>query len=366
MAVRLSIAIFCFATVTTHAAVPASVTGREYTETMLLFSDKDFEVRLGAKSLNRKSTKNEVTFDVLAEIAWTACTGKRKMHPDTLAWIAKSIGNSKDGRYAPLVEECLAKVTDKAPSKYFTEAKTALAGLPTSNPFVGGKLDLAKFRDDVIKIRKKAPPELFGRPLFGDLKMEQRLDVVYSKLGAPEKISAISVPRGKAGFMLVKVKMSDDRIVFHYPGLGEITFGYDTTDGDWLLVQAKSSNELHWLEREGRFASKMDVVTGGDVRDLRQLTTMLLKQMSPIETALLDRIADRIYYSQTETDGHMADALAYMCKLLRNSRNGKYKPLMREVSEKAAHGALRKHAGLAADALPDPTGENYVPKKIGK
>ena len=364
--IRLSIAIFCFFSVTANAAIPAGgTTGREYTETMLLLSDKDFEVRLGAKSLNRKSAKNEALFDVLAEIAWTVCTGKRKMHPDTLAWIAKSIGNSQDGRYAPLVDECLANVTEKAPSKYFTEAKTALAGLPASNPFVGGKLDLAKFRDDVIKNRKKAPPELFARPLFGDLKMEQRLDVVYSKLGAPEKITAINVPRGKVVFMLVKVKMSDDRVLFHYPGLGEISFGYDTTDGDWLLVNAKSSNDLHWIEREGRFANRIDVITTGDTRELRQLTILLMKQKSPLETALLDRIADRIYSSQMETDGHMADALAHMCKLLRNSQNGKYKPLMREVSEKAAHGALRKHAALAADVLPDPTGEKYVPKKIG-
>lgn len=110
----------------------------------------------------------------------------------------------------------------------------------------------------------------------------------------------------------------------------------------------------------------MDVITDGDARDLRQLTTTLLKQKSPIDTAVLDRVADRIHHSQTETDGYMADTLAHMCKLLRNSQNGKYKQLMRDVSEKAAHATLRKHAGLAADALPDPAGESYVPKKIGK
>lgn len=365
MSVPLLVAFFCLASFGVNAATPVSVSGREYTETMLLLSDKDFDVRLAAKSLNRKNTKNEVIFDVLAEIAWSACSGKRKMNPDTLAWLAKSIGNTLDGRYASLVDDCLTKLTEKAPIKYFTEAKTALAGSTTTNPFVGGKLDLDKFRDDLVKNRKKNPPETMIRTLFEELKAEQPLNDVYAKLGAPEKIKGINVPRGKVGFMHVKVKMSDDRIVLGYPGLGELTFGYDTTDGNWLLVNAKSSGNLQWLEREGRFATKMDVVSNGDARDLRQLTTTLLKQKNSLDTAILDRVADRIYHSQTETDGHMADVLAHMSKLLRNSKNGKYKQLLQDVSEKAAHATLRKHAGLAANALPDSTGENYVPKKIG-
>lgn len=359
---QLLMVLFCFASVTANATMPAP--GREYTETMLLFSDNEFDIRVGAKSLNRQNGKNESMYDVLAEIAWSACSGKRKMHPDTLAWIAKLIGNTKNGRYAPLVDDCLTKVAEKAPIKYFTEAKTALAGSSTQNPFVGGKLDLDKFRADLIKNRKKGPADAVARTLFGDLKTDQRLEDVYSKLGAPEKISAINVPRGKAGFGPVKIKMSDDRIVFHYSGLGEAVFGYDSS-ADWLLVNAKSTNELQWLERDGRFANKMDVITDGDARDLRELTKMLMKQSRPIETALLDRVADRVFHSQME-DGEMVDPLAHMCKLLGKSMNGKYKQLMRDVSEKAAHATLRKHASLAANALPDPSGENYVPKRIGK
>ena len=316
---RSLMVLFSFVCVNANATIPTS--GREYTEAMLLFSENEFDIRLGAKSLNRQNSKNESMLDVLAEIAWSACSGKRKMHPDTLAWLAKSIGKSKDGRYASLVDDCLTKVTDKAPIKYFTEAKMTLAGSPTQNPFVGGKLDLDKVRADLIKNRKKAPADAVARTLFAGLKTDQRLEDVYSKLGAPETINAINVPRGKAGFMHVKIKMSDDRIVFHYPGLGEATFGYDSSAADWLLVNAKGGNELQWLERDGRFATKMDVITDGDARDLRELTKMLMKQSSPIETALLDRVADRIYHSQTE-DGEMVDPLAHMCKLLGKSKNG--------------------------------------------
>ena len=364
MSFRLSIAIFCFASVTANAAATVGGSGREYTETMLLLSDKDFDIRLGAKSLNLQSTKNESMFDVLAEIAWSACSGKRKMLPDTLAWVAKSIGNSKNGRYALMVDDCLAKVSEKAPTKYFTEAKTALAGSPVPNHFVGGKLDLGKFRDDIIKNREKAPAESLARTLFKGLKTDQNLEDVYSKLGAPEKISAINVPRGKAGFMYVKIKLSDDRVVFHYPELGEANFGYDTSTGDWLLVNAKSSNGLYWVESEGRFAAQSEIISKGDERDLRELTKFLMKQQSPIDTSVLDQVADRIYHSQMETDGHMAHALAHMCKLLGKSKNGKYKQVMRDVSERAAHATLRKHASLTADLLPDSNEAKYVPRKI--
>lgn len=360
-----SLLLLCFASVTANAAISTSTSGREYTEAMLLFSENEFDIRLGAKSLNRQNSKNESMFDMLAEIAWSACSGKRKMQPDTLAWLAKSIGQSKDGRYASLVDDCLAQVTDKAPIKHFTEAKKTLAASPTQNPFVGGKLDLDKARADLIKNRKKGPADGVARTLFEDLKTDQRLEDVYSKLGAPEKISAINVPRGKAGVGFVKIKLSDDRIVFHYPGLGEATFGYDSSAADWLLINAKSTNELQWLEHDGRFATKMDVITDGGARDLRQLTKMLMKQNSPIETTLLDRVADRIYHSQME-DGEMVDPLAHMCKLLGKSNNGKYKQVMREVSEKAVHATLRKYAQRAADSLPDPSEANYVPKKIGK
>lgn len=362
---RSSMLVFCFASLAANAAVPTGTSGREYAETMLLFSDRDFDVRLGAKSVSRQGSRNEPMFDLLAEIAWSACSGKRRLNSDTLAWLARAIGESKQGRYARLVDDCLAKVTDKASIKHFTLAKTALADSPTSNPFVGGNMDLNKIRDDIIKNRKANPAEPLARPLFDGLKGEQRLDDVYAKLGSPDRISGISVPRGKAGFLYVKIKMSDDQLVFSYPGLGEVRFGFDESTGDWLLVDAKSSSGLYWLAREGRFATLADVITSGDEQDLRQVTKLLMKQRHYVNPTLLDRVADRIHHSQAEPDGDMADTLAHMCKLLGRSRNGKYKPLMREVSEKAAHSTLRKYATLAADALPDSGEGRYVPVKIG-
>lgn len=358
------ILLLCIISLTSNAAMQTAATGREYAETMLLLSVKDYEVLMGTKASSRHIENNTSRADLVAEITWQACNGKRELKSDTLAWLAKTIGLSKNGRYTKLVEDCLAKVTEKAPIKYFTEAKTALVSDTASNSFVGGTTDLVKLRNDIIRNGKIPPAESIARAYFATLKSAQRLEGVYTNLGAPRELSGVNVTRGKVGFGSFKYKLSDDLIVFHYPGLGEVRFGYDKSADDWLLFDAKSSNDLYWFERDGRFTTKMDGITSGDALILRQITKSLARQPEPIETAVLDRVADRINHSQVDSNGKMADALAHMCKLLGKSNNGKYKQMLLEVSEKAAHRSLSKYAGKAADSLPDNSTERYVPKKL--
>jgi hypothetical protein len=360
------------------AAVSDTPTGREYAETILLLSDKEADVRFGIKSLHKKDMIEPSSLDLLAEIASAGCSGKRKVNPDTLAWTAKTIGKSGQGRYAPLIDDCLAKAWESAKEmakdkskvketsliRYLTEAQTALAGSPRSNPFKGGEMNLDNVHDELKKNCKVVPASLASTQ-FAGVASGQRMDEVYNWLGTPDKVGAMAEPRGKVGFMFVKVGLSDDRIVFSYPGLGEVRFGYDKSTKDWVVANASSSQGLHWLAKDGRFVTMNEAITDGEKEDLRLVVKRLSRQIEPINEDILDRIADRIYLSQKENDGKMADALAHLCKLLGKSRNGKYKQLLREVSEKAAHGKLRKHAALAANSLPDSSEAMYEARKSG-
>lgn len=362
-----------------NAAGTGTPSGREYAEAILLLSEKEADMRFGIKSLYKKESIQPSSLDLLAEIASADCAEKRKIDPDTLAWIAKTLGKSRQGRYAQVIDDCLAQAWESARAmakdksrvketsliRYLTEAQSALAASPRSNSFVGGGLSLDKVRDELVKNRKMVSAPL-ATTHFTSLVSGQRMDDVYNRLGAPDKISAMSEPRGKAGFMFVKVRLSDDRIVFNYPGLGEARFGYDDSTGDWVLANATSKTGLHWLARDGRFVTASTAITEGDREDLQWIVKSLQRRQEPIESTLLDRIADRIYFSQMEDDGHMANVLAHMCKLLGKSGNGKYKQMMREVSEKAAHKTLRKYAALAADTLPDTSADMYVAGNTGK
>jgi len=354
-----------FASLASHAAVPVAVSGREYAETSLLLSNREVDMRFGIKSLYKQDAIKPFSLDLLAELAWGACSGTRHIKPDTLAWIAKTIGKSKQGRYGQLIDDCLdkTKATDKSLIKYLTEAKMALADASSSDHFVGGNLDLDKVRDDLLKNRKTVPVEPLARKQLESMESGLRMDDVYSRLGAPGHISAMSVPRGKAGFLYVKVRLSDDRIVFHYPELGDVRFGFDNSAGDWILADATSMHGMYWLAKDGRFVNTSVAITEGDSGDLLLITKSLLRQQEPIEDTLFDRIADRIYLSQKESDDSMVKALAHMCKLLGRSDNGKYKQMMREVSETAVHKSLRKYAALAADSLPDTGEQQYNPLK---
>jgi hypothetical protein len=85
-----------------------------------------------------------------------------------------------------------------------------------------------------------------------------------------------------------------------------------------------------------------------------------------IERPLLDRVAERIYQSRSETDGATADGLAHLCHVLEKTKEGRYKPVLLKVAESAETSTLRKHAGRSADNLPETTDEKFIPNPVAR
>jgi hypothetical protein len=356
------VVLSCFFTATVHAAAPRELTGREYSETQLLLSQTDFEVRLAAKSLYRLGSDRQSILDLAAEVTWTACSGNRRMDPDTLSWLAKALGRSRQARYAVLLDYCLASTTDKKIIKYLTEAKASLEGTATGS-FEGGKMDLGRMRDRLPKqggstLGKQAAKQ------FDALRKDRSLDEVYSMFGTPDDVNGVNMQGRKVGH-IVNVRTSGDMIVFEYNSLGTIRFVYSEAKSNWLLAEAKGDRGLIWGRHGGRFVTFDELITDGDEPQLRDVLRQLEKR-HPIERATLDRIADRIYQSRLDPDDTLADTLARLCWVLARSGDGRYKPLLLEVSDTAAERTLRKHAGKAANELPDTTEEKYVPSLAGK
>lgn len=344
-------------------ASAGELSGYEYSEAMLLLNPTDFDVRLAAKSIHRLSRDRADIMDLVAEVTWTVCSGKRKMDPGTLSWLAKTLGRSKQARYAGLLDACLSSITDPKTLKYMQQARDALEGTAT-NPFVGGQMDLAAMR---ARLPQKAGPASRSQLAmqFAELHFGQPLNEVYSALGTPTDVSGSNIGGNKVGFIFVKVRTSEDMIVFGYKDIGTINFYYDGDKAIWLLSDASSDKGLLWNWQTGHFGTLSDLIARGGVIDLREVMKRLSTQKN-IDRDTLDHIAERIYRSRNETDGVLADTLAKLCYVIEKTRDGRYKQVLLDVSDTAETSTLRKHSGRVAKNLPDTTDANYVPPPEGQ
>lgn len=67
---------------------------------------------------------------------------------------------------------------------------------------------------------------------------------------------------------------------------------------------------------------------------------------------------------RTAVDRSYADALAWICKALGASGNGRYKAVVTEAANNGANRAIKKHCDKAADSLPAATGGSYQPGSV--
>ena len=358
MKVWLVVVLCCSLVPATNAAPPAEIMGREYAETLLLLSQSDFDVRLAAKSLYRAGSERQSMLDLLAEVTWMACAGKRKLHLDAFAWSVKTLGSSEQARYAGLLDFCLANMSDEKSQKYLRQARANLQGTAASL-FHGGTLDVAQVRE---RLQKRSRPRAAGQAesRFDGVHKGQSLNEIYATFGQPDAVSGVNIPGRAIGHGPVQVRTSRDMIVFDYGGLGAVRFAYDEAGADWLVAEATSDKGLYWSNGGGRFGSFDDFVATGDDGDLREVVKLLRKR-DRIERSTLDRVADRIYQLRVDPDDDLADTLAWLCRILGDSGDGRYKQMLAEVADSGGDKTLRRHAGKAADRLPKTTEPAYVP-----
>jgi hypothetical protein len=77
---------------------------------------------------------------------------------------------------------------------------------------------------------------------------------------------------------------------------------------------------------------------------------------------VLDAAAETLLtnYRKNPTSETYADAMAWLCRALGNSANGRYQPAVQEVASNAESRKLKKHCDRAAGDLPKPSGGTYV------
>jgi hypothetical protein len=80
-----------------------------------------------------------------------------------------------------------------------------------------------------------------------------------------------------------------------------------------------------------------------------------------LEKDILDRAAERIYRSRQEKDEQLVDGLAWLCRVIAKSGDGRYGQLLLEVSSSAATSKLRSYASKTASGLKETPGGSFIP-----
>ncbi len=282
--------------------------GRNHATAMLLFSDSDQSVKLAGKSIFQFGAEDRELADLLAEVVWTACSDKRQLSVDTLSWLAKAIGKTKQTRYAGLLDYCMVRKTDEKTQGYLQWAKDELSIVSTES-FEGGHLDLAKVRSGLTMHRRPVDQaQMIKR--FEGLSKGTSLTEIYLLLGYPDEFGVASLPGGTAGYMFVRVHVSSAALAVTYKGIGTIQFGQQGGT-DWVLDNAISQKGAFWSNHDGHFVNLRKQIAKGNGEQLREVAESLLANKT-IDKGVSDAILNRITTDIEVQDSDLADGLVWL------------------------------------------------------
>ncbi|MFH0933902.1 MAG: hypothetical protein V1879_01725 [Pseudomonadota bacterium] len=399
----------------TQSASAEQLSARDHAITALLLSDSDDSVKLGGKSVMWFGIKDQRLTDTLAEVAWRACAGKRQMDPDTLAWLGKALGSTKNTRYSGVLDGCMVSEINTRTQEHMRRARQELTE-GAAETYQTGAMDLQAIRSTLLQPRTLAANQLNER--FNKLQKNAPLANIYTSLGYPDEIGIGIVSannRLNQRIWLTALKLT-------YKGAGEIQFFAEADATDWQLDNAVNSSGLLMSSQDGRFRTSLELIKNSNAIQLREVAEYLINRraltneefesimardkapLDPTDERLADSLGwleraaledgnpahertmsmsliergdglqlrhtaehwlgkdstdgeivkammDRIVAQADTKDGMLADGLAYLCKVVQKSGDTKYSDQMQEISNNAAHKTLRKYATKAASAL---------------
>lgn len=340
-----------------HANKYATFSGTEYAEMRLLVGSSDYNIRLAAMSaFNRNKVSREV-LDIMAELAWSACAKEGRLKQDTLSWLVKVLGKSRNARYKNVMNHCLSGAVNKKTRDYVEDARKKLAG-NTSDRFSHGKLDFTAIKKDLFRLVPEAGNGK-QKKRFNQLKYGKGLDEVFRELGAPNTLTGASIRPGRAGH-LKKSRYFSDTVIFKYDGLGKLHFFTDDKQPEWVLKEAESDAGLYWSMERGRFVTDRQMMEQAKGIELHKYANELIKRKTP-DQAILELAANRIYASRNETDTQTIEGVGILCRLIGDSGKSRYRKMLMDVAENGFFSKTRKYALKAAQQLPESKGKDFIP-----
>ncbi|WP_282166329.1 hypothetical protein [Shewanella japonica] len=181
---------------------------------------------------------------------------------------------------------------------------------------------------------------------FKNLKIGESEESVIQKLGKPDDISY-----DKGNFFISR----KPKYIYTYKNLGTIEFnttGYSNNKAEFITTTHIAIQDPKY------FASTKAKIMTAEAKELRTLARNYAKQTT-VSNDILDVMADRIWKERNSNDSLTIDATSWLCNVLGNSRQARYKQHLQSVIKATSSKKLKKYAEKNIKLLTE-AGSSYI------
>lgn len=303
----------------------------------LLQSQNLSAVKLGAKALHHQLPyKDEALWDLTAYTLWRVNTLSDRddnQFGDTNAWLIRALTEYNNPKYRSMLVKLLKA---KQPGKIRRYLKKALKKLAkgSKNPFIPNTYQV----DNIKAIEKN---NLVTEKEFEQITMGTSLSSVRAQLGQPE---------GAGQYRNKMLRIT-------YFNIGSMAFKYNRNE--WILVKTypQAMQDISNADRQNQ--DILSQLISDDARQIRIAAkdAILIPLADP---QALDHVAQFIWDNRYTEDKYMIDSLAWLCKVLWHSNNGRYKTFLATLASSDIDKKIAHYAEGSAEKLPF-SASSYTP-----
>lgn len=365
--------------------------GIDHTYAALLASGQTKKAKIVAEALFLEGSDNIELLDIISELLSRGSKAELDMTSDDLAWLAKSLGHSRLSRYRKVLQQADADIAilearykaarkpgnddedsdtsdlDMIPQPPVTEMINRISfevnhskvrsyisdalkrlSIKTNVQFIAGKMDLKALQEKIEVVRKTGFKDR-GQIEFSKIGRGMSIYDIYGKIGLPDYEAYFNITRHRpfiGGVLVPQIQVT-------YRDKGTIQFINDNVKNGrvvWRVYKVFPQIKVtdYGDEPEG-LIDKLKSNNPGTIRKAAKI----FYQEETLETETLDIVATVIWKYRNTDDRIMADAIAWLCKVVGKSKNSRYQTLISEVSKISENSKIERYAEKQLDLFED-------------
>lgn len=222
---RLSMAIVLGLCLATVQAGDIDVVDKRYIDQ--LTRGGNISIKQAAQSIYNTGEADTEVLDVAAEVLLQRYPTASNNDIDTLAWVCRALGNSRNGRYTSTLQEVADSNAHKKLRKYASKALKELGGAQ-GEQYQKGSVDIAALRESGAKESAPASKKVAtssGEQGLDIILVGMSLQEVYDLIGHPT--ATTSYQTGKAWIPFNFAAKDVARTLLLYKGKGRVICSHD-------------------------------------------------------------------------------------------------------------------------------------------